>query len=321
MILSLGLILVFFTEHFYRFHRYSHLFFHAQGEAGVEMYMLLQGEVEVTRDNPAAAFPGGEVKSVPERLGFLSEGSFFGELPVLSRDIDAEIRTRTVTAVTYCKLAYLTRDDVVELMEQYPVLRIRVNRFRNLCLRTLRRSGDAKRRKGQLLSDGDLIKAQALAERAKVRETILRGSERGFEAMERMAKAERQVTRVQAAARGNFVRSPSADWGVLKSAVRSAAFFAAAGAGASPRPVNSLNGIGGASPRLPPLPGAAGAGGLEDVIARVANLEAAQTTQHEAMQAKLRERGAQMQAQADEMDSKLEQLLGVLRGQKEDRSG
>ena len=148
------------------------MFFHAQGEAGLEMYMLLQGEVEVTRDGPAAAFPGGEVKSVPERLGFLSEGSFFGELPVLSRDIDAEIRTRTVTAVTYCKLAYLTRDDIAGLMKQYPVLRIRVNRFRNLCLRTLRRSGDVKRRKGQLLSDDDLIKAQVLANRAKVRAAI-----------------------------------------------------------------------------------------------------------------------------------------------------
>jgi CRP-like cAMP-binding protein len=295
------------------------VFFHAQGEAGLEMYMLLQGEVEVTRDGPAAAFPGGEVKSVPERLGFLSEGSFFGELPVLSRDIDAEIRTRTVTAVTYCKLAYLTRDDVAGLMKQYPVLRIRVNRFRNLCLRTLRRSGDVKRRKGQLLSDDDLIKAQVLANRAKVRETILRGGERGLEAMECMAKAERQVTRIQAAVRGNFVRSPSADWGVLKSAVRSAAAFAAAGAGASPQPANSLNGIGGAFPRL--AAGAAGAGGLEDVIARVANLEAAQTTQYEAMQAKLRERGAQMQPQVDEMDSKLEQLLSVLRGQNEDRSG
>ena len=41
-----------------------------EGQPGRELYMLMQGELEV--------FKNDEHK-VPHRLGFLSEGSFFGE--------------------------------------------------------------------------------------------------------------------------------------------------------------------------------------------------------------------------------------------------
>jgi CRP-like cAMP-binding protein len=40
-----------------------------EGETGREMYMLLSGEIEVSQ--------GGQ------RLGFLSDGAYFGEFPLL----------------------------------------------------------------------------------------------------------------------------------------------------------------------------------------------------------------------------------------------
>ena len=56
-----------------------------EGRPGREMFILLSGDVEVTRDG--------------KRLGFLSDGSFFGENPVLADGEGTEIRSRTVVAV------------------------------------------------------------------------------------------------------------------------------------------------------------------------------------------------------------------------------
>ena len=47
-----------------------------EGEPGREMYMIITGELEVTK---------GDAKYGQEyRLGFLSEGSFFGESAVMN---------------------------------------------------------------------------------------------------------------------------------------------------------------------------------------------------------------------------------------------
>ena len=75
------------------------------------MYMLMDGEVEVLENRPSLDGPPEEV-----RLGFLSEGAFFGEAPVLGRDESGiELRIRTVRAVTECELCYLSRRDVQQL--------------------------------------------------------------------------------------------------------------------------------------------------------------------------------------------------------------
>jgi hypothetical protein len=43
-----------------------------------------------------------------ERLGFLSDGAFFGETPILdAATTSAQLRQRTVTAVTDCKLVWI----------------------------------------------------------------------------------------------------------------------------------------------------------------------------------------------------------------------
>ena len=94
-----------------------------EGHVGSELYLVLKGEVEVTKEG--------------NRLGFLSEGSFFGEIPILSpNDIDtgmetqgSEVRVRSVTAVTECELCYIDRLEMRLLQKRYDELELRMRRF------------------------------------------------------------------------------------------------------------------------------------------------------------------------------------------------
>lgn len=129
---------------------------YTQGSSGTEMYMLLSGELEITHINGLGQ---------SERLGFLSDGAFFGallrvahyhpqwtigpirtssqrdlempfaaagETPILDNTSAAEIRRRTVTAVTDCKLCFISKKNMVSLKEIYPELALRLMR----CTRT-----------------------------------------------------------------------------------------------------------------------------------------------------------------------------------------
>ena len=93
-----------------------------ENKVGTELYFIVDGEVEVIQDD--------------ERLGFLGTGSFFGEHPMLemiagkSGDGSTK-RMRTIRAAGPSDLGYLVLDEVLQLMEQFPELRIRVQRFRN----------------------------------------------------------------------------------------------------------------------------------------------------------------------------------------------
>lgn len=100
-----------------------------QGEPGVEMYVVMSGELEVTvRDETTDTDTQAQSQ---KRLGFLSAGAFFGEAPVLAprHDTSLLLRSRTVTAVTDSELCYLTRDAIAELCVDFPELRARINRF------------------------------------------------------------------------------------------------------------------------------------------------------------------------------------------------
>eukprot|EP01048_Picozoa_sp_COSAG05_P011647 COSAG05_NODE_1112_length_5856_cov_11.397082_2_plen_976_part_00 len=92
-----------------------------EGEPGKEMYMIMSGEVEVTERRG----------NNDERLGFLSEGAFFGEAPVLGMDdtSGSELRLRTVRAVTDSELCFLTKADVHSLYKDYSELKARMKRF------------------------------------------------------------------------------------------------------------------------------------------------------------------------------------------------
>ena len=73
-----------------------------EGQPGTEMYLLMSGEVEVSKKETPTS-------SKSQVLGFLSEGSFFGEIPVISEsEPGSEIRTRTVKAVTESELCYVS---------------------------------------------------------------------------------------------------------------------------------------------------------------------------------------------------------------------
>eukprot|EP01052_Picozoa_sp_SAG31_P033732 SAG31_NODE_3852_length_3817_cov_6.007800_3_plen_81_part_00 len=72
------------------------------GSAGTEMFMVMNGEVEVLAHG--------------EKLGYLTEGAFFGEAPVLDDFAGAEVRTRTVISVTdFTELCFLTKDSMKKL--------------------------------------------------------------------------------------------------------------------------------------------------------------------------------------------------------------
>jgi hypothetical protein len=70
-----------------------------EGDVGDEMYFLTKGQVEALRGDP------------PQRLTVLREGSFFGELAILT---DAP-RAATIQAVTDVEVYALRRDAVLQL--------------------------------------------------------------------------------------------------------------------------------------------------------------------------------------------------------------
>lgn len=89
-----------------------------KGKKGNEMFVLIQGEVEV--------------KSGAHSLGYLNPGSYFGELAVLNDDGlsgSDVIRTRTVQAVSDCDLVFLTKRDMHAVQLDYPELDQQMRRF------------------------------------------------------------------------------------------------------------------------------------------------------------------------------------------------
>ena len=73
-----------------------------QGEIGHEFFVIIDGEIDVTRDG--------------ERLGTRSSGDFFGEIALLE-----EIpRTATVTAKTPLRFFVLTRQAFTRLIDANP---------------------------------------------------------------------------------------------------------------------------------------------------------------------------------------------------------
>jgi len=85
-----------------------------EGSTGTELYILVSGECEISSKN--------------ERLGFLADGAFFGEVPLLDQSTGAEVRMRTVVAMTDCQLCFLERAKIMQVKAQYPELGLRLVR-------------------------------------------------------------------------------------------------------------------------------------------------------------------------------------------------
>jgi CRP-like cAMP-binding protein len=80
-----------------------------QGQSGSEFFVIIEGEVAVTKD-------GNEIR----RLG---PGEFFGEIAL----IEDRPRTATVTAVTPLRFFVLTRQSFRSLLAHQPELEQKVN--------------------------------------------------------------------------------------------------------------------------------------------------------------------------------------------------
>ena len=87
---------------------------YSEGTVGQEMYVLISGELEIT--------------VAGTRLGFLSDGAFFGETPLLDRSSEAERRRRTVTAMIECKLCFISKDSLHKILPKYPELALKLKR-------------------------------------------------------------------------------------------------------------------------------------------------------------------------------------------------
>jgi CRP-like cAMP-binding protein len=93
-----------------------------EGETAREFFVIVDGEVEVTKDG--------------RRLSMLTEGDFFGEIALIE-DLP---RTATVTATTPLRFFVLTRQSFRSLLERQPEVESKV--LRALAKRVLATSDD-----------------------------------------------------------------------------------------------------------------------------------------------------------------------------------
>jgi CRP/FNR family transcriptional regulator, cyclic AMP receptor protein len=93
-----------------------------EGQLGREFFVIIDGEVEVTKDGKQLAVRGG--------------GEFFGEIALLEQIP----RTATVTARTPLRFFVLTRRDFQQLLRDNPGVELKI--LRALARRLLKVSGD-----------------------------------------------------------------------------------------------------------------------------------------------------------------------------------
>jgi CRP-like cAMP-binding protein len=79
----------------------------------------------------------------------LREGSFFGETPFLEAlegkgGSGKEVRTRTIRASVETDLGFIKREDMLELVESYPELQIRIRQFARTGLKVSKKAKSAR---------------------------------------------------------------------------------------------------------------------------------------------------------------------------------
>jgi CRP/FNR family cyclic AMP-dependent transcriptional regulator len=80
-----------------------------KGQPSAGMYVIMRGEVKVTRRSP---------EGIEVRLATMGEGDFFGDVGLL----DNAPRTATITAITPSQVIGLFRPELLRLIEQEPKL-------------------------------------------------------------------------------------------------------------------------------------------------------------------------------------------------------
>ncbi|MBI3182108.1 MAG: cyclic nucleotide-binding domain-containing protein [Myxococcales bacterium] len=101
-----------------------------QGEPGEAFYVVLSGEVTLTREGVAVETIKG--------------GGFFGEISLLT----GEARTNTAVAATECELAAIGREDFREVVMANPAVALEMSRILGQRLASAARSEAQRRRRG-----------------------------------------------------------------------------------------------------------------------------------------------------------------------------
>ncbi|CAF0753103.1 unnamed protein product [Didymodactylos carnosus] len=85
-----------------------------KGEVGKEMYIVNRGKLHVMADNG---------KTV---LATLKAGSYFGEISILNMGTSGNRRTASVRSVGYSDLFCLSKEDLWEVLKEYPAVRVKL---------------------------------------------------------------------------------------------------------------------------------------------------------------------------------------------------
>ena len=94
---------------------FDHVFVsYVPGAVGKEMYIVNRGRLQVVADNG---------KTV---LATLRAGSYFGEISILNMGNAGNRRTASVRSVGYSDLFCLSKNDLWEVLKDYPTARVRL---------------------------------------------------------------------------------------------------------------------------------------------------------------------------------------------------
>jgi CRP/FNR family cyclic AMP-dependent transcriptional regulator len=107
-----------------------------EGETGDSMYIMVEGEVEITKRLTLELDEDTPKERVMIRLK-AEDGVYFGEMSLLENDL----RSATVTASTDCRLLELYHKDFLELTQQNPAMGVKLLlRLAQLLSRHLRKT-------------------------------------------------------------------------------------------------------------------------------------------------------------------------------------
>lgn len=106
-----------------------------KGEVGREMYIVNRGKLEVVSET------GTKIYAV------LEAGSYFGEISVLCMSAAGNRRTASVRSVGYSELFCLSKNDLMEVLDEYPEIKTKIESIAK------QRLENDKRRTSVLLSN------------------------------------------------------------------------------------------------------------------------------------------------------------------------
>ncbi|XP_055334727.1 cyclic nucleotide-gated cation channel alpha-3-like [Paramacrobiotus metropolitanus] len=99
-----------------------------KGEVGKDMYIVARGKLQVVADNGRTV------------LATLKAGSYFGEISVLNMGTLGNRRTASVRSVGYSDLFCLSKQDMWDVLQEYPAARVRLEAIAQKRLRKYEKS-------------------------------------------------------------------------------------------------------------------------------------------------------------------------------------